>query len=86
MGYENMDKMLLYTDGSFILPKKYVNKYPIKITTSWIKMIIYHKKGSFFESIVVYHAPKNKPYIEEGLIKINDDIYQIELIRAKKEV
>jgi len=74
-----MRKIYVDSLGRLILPKKYVNVYPLRITTPWVKRIVYHKKGSLQESEVIYLNKKSKPYIEDGLIKINDEVYQLEV-------
>ena len=71
-----MKTIQVYPDGHFVLPNKYSNIYPLRITTAWVKIFIYHKKDSPFESQVIYHA-QHKPYIPEGLVKINDDTYRL---------
>jgi len=80
-----MRKLYVNSAGKLILPKKYIGVYPLKITTAWEKTIIYHKKDSLWENEVVYYNTKNKPYIEEGLIKINDEIYQLEIFGKQKK-
>ena len=80
-----MRKLYIDSTGELILPKKYLNKYPLRITTAWTKTIIYHKKSSLWKSEVTYCNTKNKPYIEDGLIKINDEVYQLELFGKRKK-
>jgi len=82
-----MKKVYVDGFGKLILPKKYINVYPLIITTTWAKTIIYHKKGkkgSFDKSEVIYFNTKNTPYVKEGLIKINDDIYQLKFLKYGK--
>ena len=79
-----MRKIKVYSDGKIDLPKKYANTYPLKITTAWVKIFIYHKKDALFETQIFYYAPKNKPYMPEGLIKINNDLYQIDIKKTTK--
>jgi len=79
-----MKKVYIDGFGKLILPKKYRNKYPLRIITSWVKRIVYHKKDSFDETDVIYFNRKSKPYVKEGLIKINDDIYQLKFLKYGK--
>jgi len=74
-----MKKVYISSTGEITLPKKYVGVYPLRITTFYMKQIIYHKKGFLYESSVTYTNMRKKPYIDHGLIKINGDIYKLEL-------
>ena len=71
-------KVFVNSDNTLEIPKKFSNTYPLKITTSWWKRIIYHKKDSLFETEVIYYNSKSKPYIDEGLVEINGEIFKLE--------
>jgi len=66
-------------NGEMILPKKYRNKSPLTIRTFDLVSVYYHKEGELWETHVFY--PNRKGDVKRGFIKINGELYKLELKR-----